>query len=84
MTDELPKIEKGIPCPGKWERANSKTTLFDKMEVGDSFLIPCNGDTRTKERNKLYSHCFCFSKSHPPFKFLVRSVDGGIRCWRVV
>lgn len=62
-------IDKGIPLPGKYP--------FDKMEVGDSFLVPA-GVPRTTVG-------VAASRYGKPrgMKFSFRVTPEGLRCWRV-
>lgn len=68
------KIEKGIP----FKKSHSGLP-FEKMDVGDSFLIP---------KEILYTtvrvRAIQFSKqqkSKP--KFSIKKVENGYRCWRI-
>lgn len=68
------KIEKGIPY-----KNNSGGLPFDKMEVGDSFLIPNEIPYKTvRVRAIQFSK---LKKKH--YKFSIRKVENGYRCWRV-
>ena len=67
------KIQKNIPVP---PRTRPLRFPFDKMKVGDSFLVK-----GVKPAN-LYQSAHTYGRRMKE-KFLVRSVDGGVRCWRV-
>ena len=67
------KIEKNIPIP------TFKKTLkypFEEMQVGDSFFV------KDVKRNNLSITARKYG-SKTGRKFLVREVEGGVRCWRV-
>lgn len=70
------EIEKGIAKP-----ENTGLYPLSKMEVGDSFLVPCEKKDNAKIRGRLASACI--RKSIRDKKFSVRAVDGGLRCWRI-
>jgi hypothetical protein len=66
------EIEKGIPLPV----GRHKYPFLD-MEIGDSFFV---GNRTTGEMSY---HIAYFRKKHPLRKFTCRTVDGGVRCWRI-
>lgn len=74
------KIEKNIPLP-----QSSMIYPVLKMEVGDSFFIPCadaeyqieGGRIRSRLQHEI-RHC------HPKRTMSVRRVPGGYRVWRIV
>lgn len=71
-------IEKGIPVPAKCA-ARIKYPL-DQMQPGDSFSVPVVKSEATKLRNSLNS---AIKYRHGNgWKFLIRSVDSGLRVWR--
>ena len=78
MTPE-PKILHGVPLPAL---AKTGLTNFERMEVGDSFVAPLNGEPahiahgRMGGRAKLYDDLL-------GRKFVTRRVPGGIGVWRV-
>lgn len=65
------EIEKGIKVPTK---AHSKYP-FDKMKVGDSFLVPA------EQQNHARVTAYAYAKRNN-IKIVVRKVDGGFRIWR--
>ncbi len=67
-------IEKNIPMPRR--RDEDLGLPFDQMEVGDSFLAP------DLTKKVLYNAANSFRKKTGK-RFLLRTVEGGIRCWRV-
>jgi hypothetical protein len=76
MTHNQPtyKIEKGIEIS---RRGNARIYPFDQLEPGDSFFVPGAAHA------KLSGPTNYARKRWPDRKFAVRSVDGGIRVWRV-
>ena len=65
------KIEKNIPIPRT--KMGKSTSVFLKMEVGDSVLVKNRG-----ESNIIVSSMWRNKK-----KALTRQVEGGIRVWRI-
>lgn len=65
------EIIKGAPIP---LRRNAKYP-FDKMEIGDSFLVPGGKDTTVRGPSIGYS------KRHGG-KFAIHVVKGGVQVWR--
>jgi hypothetical protein len=55
-----------------------------KLEVGQSFLAPCENDERPALMNSLTS-CRSWQqrKTKGAKRFALRIVDGGVRVWRV-
>lgn len=79
--DEGPryKIEKGVPMP----RPPQKYPWAD-MEVGDSFLAECAPGERGTVGNRLRNAAERFIEVRGlDWKFRYRSVEGGVRIWRV-
>ena len=63
----VPVVEKNIPLPLKFP--------FDKMEVGDSFVITTKRQTASVAARR-------YGDKHG-MKFVTRQMpDGTIRCWR--
>lgn len=68
------EIEKNVPMP-----MPIRKYPLDRMEVGDSFLIPVDGaDDPEKVRNRLAMRM----RELRPKKFITRGVTDGIRVWR--
>lgn len=77
-------IETNIPLPARTNPnagTNAKYPLAD-MLVGDSFLYPAEPATLA-DRRRLSSALASYSSRHKDVKFAVRTVDGGLRVWRV-
>lgn len=71
------QIEKNIPIPGVAAR-NTKYP-FLQLEVGDSFFVPCAEEQKKSFRGRLAGRVVKIKDR----KFTVRSVDGGMRVWRI-
>ena len=68
------KIEKGIPFK------ETKSPLpFEKMDVGDSFLIP-KEILYTTVRVRAIQFAKLKKSNH---KFSIKKVEKGYRCWRI-
>ncbi len=70
------KIEKNIPIPVG--HANGAMSIFSKMEVGDSVFFPKKA-LRDVTGSLQY---FCKASKYSD-RFKTRSMDGGVRVWRV-
>lgn len=68
------EIEKNIPTPKK--RSKWQKYPFSEMEVGDSFLVGI------EKRNSISTTINHHKKRHGG-DFTCRSVEGGIRVWRI-
>lgn len=76
--ENIGKVEKGIPLPPKRCRhAGVSKYPWEKMEVGDSFCVV--GTTR----NKIGAVITYREKKHPGEEYSFRSLDNGVRVWRV-
>lgn len=80
-------IEKGIALPpARKGRSESAEYPFEKMKVGDSFLVPVHGKTAAKNltaRRKLVARRIFCARRSLGFHFSLRTVKEGIRVWRV-
>lgn len=79
-------IEKNIPLPMHYDRTTRKYP-FDQMSVGDSFLVPC--EDRPAETaatlNRLRQAARAYRNRHDKKdqRFNCRTLNRGVRCWRV-
>ena len=76
------KIDKSIPIPIK---VTSLKYPFADMQIGDSFFVALEKKHKTK-RSMASSIHGCAKKMQKvikDFKITIRSVEGGVRCWRV-
>ena len=67
-------------------KKNSKTTYpYNKMEIGDSFLIPCHIVDVNIWRGRFHISALRYRKNNNFLfkKFASRVVDGGLRVWRL-
>jgi hypothetical protein len=75
--DDNPKVESGIPIP---IRKRSLSTTYRKtleaMGIGDSFFQPNSNPRKVR-------HAFLYMTKKLGIKIAVRSVEGGVRVWRV-
>lgn len=66
-------IERGVPIP----EARTKTKYpWREMEIGESFLAP-------KSKENSLSACACNAAKKLKRRFVLRTVEGGVRVWRV-
>ena len=69
------QFEKGIPIPEPFSK-KGRPSKWSGMEVGDSVFFP----------GKDYKHGYnaaAGAKKRHGFEFVVRSVEGGVRVWRI-
>lgn len=76
------KIEKNIPIPSKGFRKEFKFSFIFEMEVGDSFLLKCTPEELAVKRSRMNSQINYHTKSEG-LKFSSRTVEDGVRYWRV-
>ena len=74
------KIEKDIPIPKI--RSNSKYP-FDRMEVGDSFLVEMESYSLSKHSSISSCAISWAIRNNKDAKFSCRRVKNGIRLWRI-
>lgn len=70
------KIEKSIPLPDKRSLNNNKYP-YKEMDVGDSFIV-----SGKKVANISSSSRYWHRKTG--FTFICRTVEGGVRIWRII
>ena len=72
------EIEKGIPLAKVASPSSPRASKYPwaDMEVGDSFLVPGTSVSRL-------SPSVCSASRRVGFKFKTRTVEGGVRVWRV-
>lgn len=78
------KIDKDVPHDGRGA-AKENFFPFPDMQVGDSFFMPFGLSTPRGTpitAQTLGSAAVSFARKHGR-KFSTRTVDGGIRCWRI-
>ena len=75
------KIEKGVPLPNRISR---RIYPFDKMLIGDSFLVKLNNEVKISiQKQKIYLAAWRFSQVHPETKFTTASYQNEVRVWRI-
>jgi len=89
MTDEqtdIYPIEHGIPLPDpvKTERKIGVTHYpWREMEVGDSFLVPYDGEPGTAVQNRVNATATHYRKRYAiTQRHTTRQTPDGVRCWR--
>lgn len=79
MAESRYKVEKGIPMPRP-----AQAYPWADMEVGDSFLLPCEPAEQNKVGNRARNAAASFAhKRKLDWRFSYRHVEGGVRIWRV-
>lgn len=76
------QLEAGIPLPPKKPRSKQRERLvwpFDKMRVGDSFLV-----TDPDLFPRATRACNTWQTNHPEWHLVARTVADGLRIWRVL
>ncbi len=94
--EEAPKrtvyrLEEGIPIPVKSPRGVAKAEhtwgvagAIRRMDVGQSFLVRCSDKDREKKRSSIAAAARTRNqRKGTSVKLVTRSVEGGIRVWRV-
>ena len=82
------QIESGVARVSNRGGRGRKPTAFPfaDMDVGDSFLIPCDKERKTLDswRRKLLVAKKRFNEQYDsdPWQFSTASVEGGLRVWR--
>lgn len=73
-------IEKNIPISGR-----RKPTKYPwvQMQVGDSFVVPCEPAERKKLHISVGASARNYSTKNPGYKFSLRTELAGIRVWRI-
>lgn len=72
------KIEKGVEIP----RTAYQEYPFDEMEVGDSFFVEGGSTQISKGDSRAYRAAKMYGLRHS-VEFSARTVEGGLRIWRV-
>ena len=73
-SDKTLVIDKNIPLPDK--RSVYKD-IWDNMDVGDSFLVP------PESKVTIRSSVYYANKKHSPKRFTIRTIESGVRIWRI-
>jgi hypothetical protein len=69
-------IEKDVPLIGKAGSGRTEKYPWSKMEIGDSFFVP-------GMKLKNISNSGQNAQKSLGYKYAIRTVDGGVRIWRV-
>ncbi len=76
------EVEQQVPIPPCTRGGRSRQSRFPfaQMQPGDSFLVP-REETTAK---RLATNAACYAKKWTKgWKFCVRTLPEGIRCWRL-
>lgn len=80
MSDEQPKIDKGIPIPPMARAGRKGRWPFEQMQPGDSFFVP------GKKAQDMAGTVFYVRMKNPGWKFSMRMLEEngvkGTRIWR--
>lgn len=81
MGSDRPKIEKGVPIPGRYDRSGRwKSMPWGEMEEGDSFLALLRpGENAERARRAILS---CTKRLGFPFRVHTSVSNGELRIWR--
>lgn len=82
MEVEKIKIEKDIPIP-KYTRGPIAKYPFSKMEIGDSFFIHSQKQSRAVSSCSIMWARHFNKKNKEERKFSTRKQGKGYRCWRI-
>ena len=74
------EIESNIPVPAI--KPGRPKYPFRQLAVSESFLVPCGDYEKPEAMNSLTS-CRAHAQRKTGWKFVMRSVTGGIRVWRI-
>lgn len=75
------KVEKGIDIPPSGAGRISAYP-FKGMEVGDSFLVPYDGEEPRAVLLRVSSSCGARKRNHGE-QYSCRSLEDGVRVWRI-
>ena len=72
------RVDRDIEMPPRVRSRNGKSVYpWTELEVGDSFLFP-----EHIQKKSAYSFAYQAGKKHG-VKYEVRTVEDGVRCWRI-
>lgn len=75
------EIETGVPMTSARRGRKATTFPFEHMEIGDSFLIPCEVNVKN-ELNNWRRKVLLAKKAFGKGAFSTATVSDGIRVWR--
>jgi hypothetical protein len=67
-------VDKGVPLAPR----GFDSTIFERLAVGDSFLLPAN-----TVRDDTFRHYASMAGKRLRKQFSVRKTPNGLRCWRI-
>jgi hypothetical protein len=74
------KVESGIPMPTPTYGGGANVYPWNDMGIGDSFFVATDGSKRANSRVGSAASQRSRRVGH---RFAVRTVEGGVRVWRV-
>lgn len=74
------QVESSIPIPRKQD--HRRRYPFDRMQIAQSFMVPCEPQDIDALWNTLTS-CRRWATYKSGFRYTMRRVTGGIRVWRI-
>ena len=77
------KIEKGVQITPKGGGGPKNIYPFKEMVVGDSFFVPFGTGDKKKVRITVATSASRFAKENPGTMFITRTIENGVRCWRI-
>lgn len=81
---EIGAIEKGVPVAALRRGGGRKSQYpVADLKPRESFLVKCWMSERERIRSAITSAIGTLRKRHPERKFATRTLDAGVRCWRI-
>jgi hypothetical protein len=74
-------IERNVKMPESCHPRSEYYIAFANMDIGDSFIIPCDTNVRSTVRSLISSTAYWYFKKTGK-RFICRMVEGGVRTWR--
>jgi hypothetical protein len=78
-----PVIQRGIPIPMRICCHRPVRYPFLQMAIGDSFFVPVEDPADGRETRRTIAKSARRRTREKGWKFSLRIVEGGVRCWRV-
>jgi hypothetical protein len=80
------KVDKGVPVPKRYDHTRHTQYPFSSMEIGDSFLLPCEKKDSVNVVSKLHYAAKLYRKTKDKdFHYTTKYVkkEEGIRVWKI-
>lgn len=75
------KIEKNVPLPPVDGNRNTLAGYLRKLGINESFFVECDKESQRRKYLSISSSKYTIGRELKR-KFIIRSVEGGIRIWR--